>query len=131
MDYACRAMVHLALRVDAHTPTRLEEIAQREDVSANFLVQILNDLKRGGLIVSRRGKGGGYLLARVPESISLAEIIQAVEPGMLVLPDAGGGESGPAVRQTWKRVSGVLQGCVESITLRQLADHKEAPMYHI
>lgn len=124
-------MVHLTHRMDVMTPTRLEEIAQREDVSANFLVQILNDLRRGDLILSRRGKGGGYLLAREPEAIHLAEIIRAVEPGMLVLPDMGGGESGPAVRQTWRQVSGALQKCVETITLRQLAEHEEAPMYHI
>lgn len=124
-------MVHLAGRADSATPTRLEEIAQREAVSANFLVQILNDLKRGGLIVSRRGKGGGYLLARVPETISLAEIIRAVEPGMLSLPDAGGGESGAAVRQTWEKVSATLRQCVESISLRQLAGCEGAPMYHI
>ena len=47
-------------------------------MSANFLVQILNDLKRGELIVSRRGKAGGYLLNQAPKNITLLQIVEAV-----------------------------------------------------
>ena len=76
-------MVQLARHYDGQTLTRLDDLAQREAVSANFLVQILNDLKRGNLIISKRGKTGGYLLARDPSEISLLHVTQAVEPGML------------------------------------------------
>ena len=64
-------MAQLAKRHDGRTITRLDELAQREAVSANFLVQILNDLRRAGLVESRRGKSGGYLLARKPDTIQL------------------------------------------------------------
>ena len=62
LEYACRALAQLAKHHDGRTLTRLEDLAQREAVSGNFLVQILNDLRRAGLIESRRGKAGGYLL---------------------------------------------------------------------
>ena len=64
LEYACRALAQLAKHHDGRTLTRLEDLAQREAVSGNFLVQILNDLRRAGLIESRRGKAGGYLLGR-------------------------------------------------------------------
>ncbi len=59
LEYACRAMAQLAKQADGKTITRLDEIAQREAVSSNFLVQILNDLRRSGLVTSKRGKFGG------------------------------------------------------------------------
>lgn len=124
-------MIQLARRHDGNTLTRLDEIAQREAVSANFLVQILNDLKRGGLIQSRRGKAGGYLLGQAPESISLLDIVQAVEPAMLSSPESGEGESSQAVRLTWEKVAESTRAQLGSISLRQLADPGAEPMYYI
>ena len=72
-------MAQLAKRHDGRTITRLDELAQREAVSANFLVQILNDLRRAGLVESRRGKSGGYMLARPAEEISIRAVIHASE----------------------------------------------------
>ena len=71
LEYACRAMAQLAKHHDGRTLTQLEDVAQREEVSGNFLVQILNDLRRAGLVESRRGRAGGYLLAKSAEAITL------------------------------------------------------------
>ena len=131
LDYACRAMAQLAKRYDGRTITRLEELAQREAVSANFLVQILNDLRRAGVIESRRGKAGGYLLARPPEAINLKEIVDAVEPSLLGISTHTEGESGNAVRQIWKTVSEHTQAQLESIDLKQLTERGNEPMYYI
>jgi Rrf2 family protein len=131
LDYACRAMAQLAKRHDGRTITRLEELAQREAVSANFLVQILNDLRRAGLVESRRGKSGGYLLSRLPDQIALREIADAVEPSLLSFSTRTEGESGVAVRKAWEAVAGELRGHLERITLVQLAEGGEAPMFYI
>ena len=131
LEYACRALAQLAKRFDGRTITRPDELAQREAVSANFLVQILNDLRRAGIINSRRGKAGGYQLARPPESINLREIVEAVEPTLLQFSSQAEGESGSSVRHVWESVSARIQHQLEAIDLRQLAERGGEPMYYI
>lgn len=131
LEYACRALAQLAKRHDGTTITRLEELAQREAVSANFLVQILNDLRRSGLIASRRGKAGGYLLARPPGQITLHEIVSAVDPSVLESSATAEGDSGPAVRDAWSSVSSVLDEQLRKITLDQLATTPSSEMFYI
>jgi len=122
-------MVQLAQHHDGQTLTRLDDIAQREAVSSNFLVQILNDLKRGDLIISKRGKAGGYLLAREPREISLLHITRAVEPGMLTPNISNDGESGRIIKQSWGEVTQVLEKQLGSITLDTLCS--QSPMFYI
>jgi len=129
LEYACRAMVQLARHHDGQSLTRLDELAQREAVSANFLVQILNDLKRDGLIESKRGKSGGYLLARRPQEISLYEITQAVESNLLKLNISTDGEAGRAVQGAWKQASQSLHQELKSITLDTLVP--QSAMFYI
>lgn len=124
-------MAQLARHHDGRTLTRLEDLAQREAVSANFLVQILNDLRRAGLIDSRRGKTGGYLLARGPESITLRQVVEAVDPSLLQCGVAREGESGQAVRLAWEQVSLGLQQALDAITLETLASTSGGPMFYI
>jgi len=122
-------MIQLARHHDGQTLTRLDDLAQREDVSANFLVQILNDLKRAGLIESKRGKAGGYLLAREPQKISIYDITQAVESGLLRLNISTDGESGSAVKDAWERASQVLHSELKAATLDSLGP--QSPMFYI
>ncbi len=124
-------MAQLAKRHDGRTITRLDELAQREAVSANFLVQILNDLRRAGLVESRRGKSGGYLLSRKPDSITLREIVDAVEPSLLSFSTHTEGDSGASVRSAWETVALELRDHLERITLVKLAERSEAPMFYI
>lgn len=131
LEYACRSMVQLAKRHDGRTITRLEELAQREAVSASFLVQILNDLRRGGLIESRRGKTGGYLLARAADSITLRQIVEAVDPELLVCTATTAGESGPSVRLAWERATASLRQTLDQLTLQSLADSGGGAMFYI
>ena len=131
LEYACRALAQLAKHHDGRTLTRLEDLAQREAVSGNFLVQILNDLRRAGLIDSRRGKAGGYLLARPPEQITLRQVVDAVDPSLLQCSVAREGESGHAVRIAWDEVSSGLREAMERITLDTLANAAGGPMFYI
>jgi len=131
LEYACRALAQLARRDDGRTLTRLDDLAQREAVSGNFLVQILNDLRRAGLVDSRRGKSGGYLLARPAKSITLRQIIVAVDPLLLQFSVSNDGESGPAVRAAWERVSAELAERLDEVTLEHLSQQPGAPMFYI
>ncbi len=76
-DYAIRAMLHLA-RTDGETLSGAE-IAQRTQIPARFVGQVMGDLTRAGLVVARIGRRGGYRLARSASGISLLEIVEAVE----------------------------------------------------
>jgi Rrf2 family protein len=131
LEYACRALVQLAKRHDGRTLTRLDDLAQREAVSGNFLVQILNDLRRAGLIESRRGQAGGYLLARAPEAITLRQVVDAVDPSLLQCSVAREGESGQAVRQAWDGISTMLQQALDQITLETMASNSGGAMFYI
>ena len=131
LEYACRAAVCLARHYDGATVVKLEDIAQQEDISANFLVQILNELKRFGLVDRKRGKAGGYLLSKSPAKVSLREVVQAAEPGLLATPDNSSGTSGPAVTEMWHGLSKVVHERLGSITLESMASEAGAPMYFI
>ena len=77
-DYACRALLSLAMHADG-TPTSVRDIADRTALPQPYLEQILLAVKGAGLVRSKRGVGGGYVLARDPSQITLAEIVSAVD----------------------------------------------------
>jgi len=131
LEYACRALVQLAKCHDGRTLTRLEDLAQREAVSANFLVQILNDLRRSGLIESRRGMAGGYLLARQANEITLRQIVDAVDPSLLQCSVSNEGDSGAAIRRAWEMVGRNFRDSLDSVTLESLATNQGATMFYI
>lgn len=87
-DYASRALLSLALRGGSTQPTSVRDIAERTGLPQPYLEQILLALKGAGLVRSKRGVGGGYVLARPPEEISLGQIVSAVE-GPIVAGDFG------------------------------------------
>ncbi|MET7287034.1 Rrf2 family transcriptional regulator [Streptomyces sp. NPDC005573] len=77
-DYAVRAALQLAAAGDT-APLKAEEIAQAQAIPHKFLEGILNDMRRGGLVLSQRGANGGYRLARPAASISIADVIRVVD----------------------------------------------------
>jgi Rrf2 family protein len=131
VEYALRALAQLAKRHDGRTLTRLDELAQREAVSPNFLIQILSDLRRAGIVESRRGQAGGYLLARTPESVTLAQIIDAIDPSVLQGALSDDGESGPALRRIWGGISDNLRSELERTTLENLVVQPGEGMFYI
>ncbi len=78
-QYACVAMLDLACNHSDPNPVSLKHIAERHGMSQGFLVQILLQLKAGGLVDSTRGATGGYSLTRAPGQVSLAEIVHAID----------------------------------------------------
>jgi len=85
-DYAVRAAVVLAEHYTEGFVSS-ETVAGAEGIPAAFLEGILADLRRGGIVESRRGAGGGYRLARDPEDVSVADVIRAVEGPLVYVRD--------------------------------------------
>src|ERR1700730_9235073 len=79
-EYACIAMLELAVNHGGPQPVPVKAIADAHGIPQRFLVQILLHLKSTALVVSVRGALGGYQLARAPEDISLADIINVIDP---------------------------------------------------
>jgi Rrf2 family protein len=77
-DYALKTILDLAAHY-GESPVTIHELSKRADIPAKFLEQILLDLKRGGFVESRRGKVGGYLLAKTPSNIKLGEVIRFID----------------------------------------------------
>jgi Rrf2 family protein len=78
-DYASRALLSLALHAEESGPTSVRDIADRTGLPQPYLEQILLALKGAGLVRSKRGVGGGYVLARPPSEITLSQIVSAVD----------------------------------------------------
>jgi len=78
-DYALKTILELALRYGRGRAATIHELAKQADIPIKFLEQILLDLKRGGFVESRRGKVGGYLLAKDPSRIKLGEVIRFID----------------------------------------------------
>jgi Rrf2 family protein len=83
--YALRALVVLA-RADAGKALFISDIAEEQNIPKKFLEQILLDLKRQGLVMSRRGKMGGYLLFRPAETITFGEVLRLIDGPIAPLP---------------------------------------------
>ena len=92
--YALRAMVHLA-GLPGGGPATIAEIAEASAAPRKFLEAILLDLRRQHLLVSRRGRSGGYALAAPPDGISFADVIRALEGALALAPCASRTAYGP------------------------------------
>jgi Rrf2 family protein len=85
--YALRAVLVMAARSD-DKPVHISEIAESENISRKFLEATLLELRKHGLLISRRGPGGGYRLARAASQISFGEVIRAIDGPLAPLPCA-------------------------------------------
>ncbi|MEX2256795.1 MAG: Rrf2 family transcriptional regulator [Acidimicrobiia bacterium] len=104
-DYAARALLSLALH-ESDRPTSVKEIAERTNLPQPYLEQILLAVKGAGLVRSKRGVGGGYVLARPADEISLAEILAAVDgPLVTVIGEHDHCEGHCVLQEVWSGVS--------------------------
>jgi Rrf2 family transcriptional regulator, cysteine metabolism repressor len=131
VDYACRVLAQLARSYGSDQLAHIETLAQTEAVPANYLVQILSELRNGGLISSKRGKQGGYALARPPEEVTLHDIVSLIEGDVLELSGSGDGFSGPQVDKVWREVKDTLETYCRSRTLDQMVSLSGEEMYYI
>jgi Rrf2 family protein len=116
--YGLDALVDLAA---AGTPVKGEALAARHEVSVGFLENILADLRRAGLVQSKRGGNGGYWLARPATDITAADVLQ-------VLDGAGRAEAsiGDRLPSVWHSISAATMAAAESFTLAAMAAERES-----
>src|ERR1700683_4666968 len=79
VDSSLKALLLVAERYPTTLPVRVEEIAATQDIPENYLRRLLIELKRGGLVASQKGPSGGYLLARHPPVITIADVVEIIE----------------------------------------------------
>src|ERR687898_2954659 len=119
-DYAARALLSLALH-GKDRPTSVKEIAERTSLPQPYLEQILLAVKGAGLVRSKRGVGGGYVLARAPEDITLAGIVTAVDGPLITLMGEHDHCEGHCILQeVWVYVSEEMRVLLEGFTLAEL-----------
>jgi Rrf2 family protein len=127
-DYALRAAIELA-SLDTSDPVKGEAIATAQGIPLRFLENILGDLRNAGIVESRRGVEGGYLLAHPPAEITLADVIRAVDGPLAnvagtrpnLLEYEGSTER---LRDIWVGVRAALRSVLEETTLADVANKK-------
>ena len=122
-EYACVALVELAIRHQRGLPTSLKIIAEHYGISQPFLMQIFMQLKGAGLVLSVRGAGGGYQLARKPERISIADIVDVIDGPPLLETALSGLPESPIIdllQNVWRDVGIQERKILETTTLAEI-----------
>lgn len=136
IEYAVKAVLELAVRNESAKPVPLELIAKAQNVPAQFLVQLLLRLKHAGVVDTVRGVTGGYILARYPSKITLAEVFRAVDSQILDFPRKSSkvneSEAGRLFNGIWADISSTLSKQLE-VTLEELITRlrQDQPTYQI
>jgi Rrf2 family protein len=130
-EYACRAVYELARGYRSGEPTTATHIAEQRGIPEKYLVHILLQLKRSGIVRSVRGAQGGYLLDRQPGEITLRDVVIAVD-GPVFEPLSGGGDELPELTFAWKEVADGIEEVLAKTTFQSLLDRASpSGMYYI
>ncbi|MEU7725286.1 Rrf2 family transcriptional regulator [Streptomyces sp. NPDC040724] len=124
-DYAVRAALQLAASQD-DGPVKAEAIADAQDIPHKFLEGILNDMRRGGLVLSQRGGNGGYRLAKPAGSISIADVIRVVDGPLVSVrgvrpPDLSYTGPAQALLPLWIALRANVREILDGVTLADVA----------
>jgi Rrf2 family protein len=142
-EYACAAVLELALNYDSDIPVRVQDIAQRQAIPLKFLFQIMQILKRVDIVRSKRGTEGGYVLARHPRQISLGDVIRSVSGPLVQLSCLESGnfldhcerQNTCHFKPIWADVDRAIGSILNNVTFEDLARRARATqqqvMYHI
>lgn len=125
-QYGVRAMFEIA-KGYPERPVTIREISERQEVSAPYLEQILNKLRKAGLIKSVKGPGGGYVLSKEPEHISIGAILNELEGPVALTSCLAPGEGctrvdGCVTHLLWKALGAKIEAFLETITLKDLIE---------
>jgi len=128
-EYATRAMLELALHHGQERRLHIRDISAAQDIPPRFLEQILLTLKRSGYLRSKKGPNGGYLLARPPEQINVAEIIRVLDGPLAPIEcvsvtahEVCPREDFCGLRWLWKDVRDAIAEILEKTTFQDLAE---------
>ncbi|WP_029918335.1 Rrf2 family transcriptional regulator [Pelobacter seleniigenes] len=125
-QYAVRALVSLNLTSDG-MPVSIKEISERENISLNYLEQLFVKLRRGSIVKSVRGPGGGYVLARPAKDIRIDEVIDTVEETLVPVScmNADGScacDFECTTQMVWQGLGNQIREFLSSLTLEDLTD---------
>lgn len=130
-EYGLRAMFDLAQHY-GEGPIALRSIAERQEVSENYLEQLIACLRKSGLVDSVRGAQGGYMLARAPDSIKVGDIIRVLEGPIAPLDCVSEQDTGScdraetcAARFIWEKVRDSIIEVLDSFTLQDMCNEFE------
>ncbi len=140
--YGLRAMIDLATFGAAGTPVFLSDIAKRQDISEKYLEHIFGTLHKAGLVKALRGRKGGYLLSKLPNEITLKEIITILEGPCSLVDCVSDKTACPkteicATREVWTLLGNRIEEVLSDFTLAALAEkqkeknQQDSLMYHI
>ncbi|MFH1836849.1 MAG: Rrf2 family transcriptional regulator [Candidatus Omnitrophota bacterium] len=133
-DYACRALLELSLHWPDKDPLHIHQISKNQEIPERYLVQILIQLKRLGLVSSSRGKEGGYTLAKAPGDIRLGEVMRAIGGDLLPIADSALRNEAVFV-SIWKEVEGVMENILGKVSFddicKKLIQKEKVIMYQI
>jgi Rrf2 family protein len=126
-DYALKAILDLSLFSSEGRVVSLSDVSRRQDIPFAFLEQIMLILKKAGYVQSKTGKGGGFILVKRPEDITLGEIIRLIEGpiepiacGVKNQPSGCAEEKRCAFREVWVQVTEAISGIVDTVTFAQI-----------
>jgi len=126
--YALRAMIDLGLHVD-QGPVLRKDIAERQEISSDYIGQLFVELRKAGLVESVKGPGGGYVLAQDADKMSAGDIIRAVEGPIALVQCVGPNPEKACHRMDdcvtyllWKKLSKTVEEVLDSTTLKDLCD---------
>jgi Rrf2 family protein len=130
-EYACRAVVELARREHAEEPVTAQTIAEHRSIPEKYLVHILLQLKRAGLVRSVRGAQGGYLLAKPADTVTLLDVIEAID-GPILDPLPAQDEAGDDLSVVWRHVATGMSEVLSQWSVRRILDAMtDGSMYYI
>ena len=132
-EYACLAVMAIARQGPESPPVHIRAISEAYRIPERYLVQILLQLKGAGLVLSTRGASGGYRLARPAGSISLGEVLSAIDgPEIAVrVPHASGRPMAAVLESVWDRVEAAERAVLDRTTIADLAAQCAAPEWTI
>ena len=131
VDYALRAALELAA-LEREWPVKGERLAAAQEIPLRFMENILGELRQAGIVASKRGADGGYMLARGPGEIALADVIRAVDGPLANIgglrPDQLSYDgSATDLRDVWIAVRASLRSVLEQVTLADVAGGELPP----
>ena len=127
-DYALRALIEMAARQDGRAVSA-EELGRVQEIPHGFLQAILADLRKSGIVISQRGQSGGVRMGRDPETVSVADVIRAVDGPLVSVyglrPEAVNyNGSAEVLQHVWIAARRSLRDVFEQVSIQQLADGK-------
>ncbi len=127
--YGVRAIFDIAFHGDGRA-TQIKDISERQSIPPRFLEQIFQDLKRAGLVTSKRGPKGGYALAVPAREIRLGDIVRALEGTIAIASPASAVDtarrSQSVVEAAFTELSNNIEGCFDALTIQDLCDRGDA-----